>query len=119
MAQAEGRGQQVSCDFRPTAVTFLSVRADRQPSDTYFVFTEFHFIADLPGVAGDPDTHHVFTGPKATDIDKAVSGLGDQLGHGPVLLGWMLGQLMCRGAAGLEASRHYGDVALSGGVSMM
>ena len=75
-------------------------------------------LLDLPGVAGDPDSHHVFAGEKAADIDRAVANLGDELAHGPVLLGWMLGQLMCRGTEGLEASRQYGDTALSGGVSL-
>ena len=46
-----------------------------------------------------------------------MASLGDEVGHGPVLLGWMLGQLMYRGPEGLEASRQYGDTALSGGVS--
>ena len=68
-------------------------------------------------MAGDPDTHHIFTGEAAPDLEKAVSGLGDQVGHGPVLLGWMLGQLMSRGTEGLQAARQYGDTALAGGGS--
>ena len=58
----------------------------------------------------------MFAGEKAADIERCVSSLGDQLGHGPVLLGWMLGQLMARGSSGLESSRQYGDTALAGGV---
>ena len=49
-------------------------------------------------------------------MERCVGSLGDQLGHGPVLLGWMLGQLMSRGSTGLESSRQYGDTALAGGV---
>ena len=58
-------------------------------------------VADLPGVAADPDTHHIFSSAASSEVAGLVSGLGDLRPHGPVLLAWMLGQYVARGKEGL------------------
>ena len=37
-----------------------------------------------------------------TSNSRYVGGLGDLQPHGPVMLGWMLGQFLARGQAGLQ-----------------
>ena len=37
-----------------------------------------------------------------TSTSRYVGGLGDLQPHGPVMLGWMLGQFLARGQAGLQ-----------------
>ena len=43
-------------------------------------------------------------------------GLGDLRPHAPIMLAWMLGQFMAKGASGLQAAQRYGEVAMGANV---
>ena len=45
-----------------------------------------------------------------------VLGLGDLRPHAPIMLAWMLGQFMAKGAPGLQATQRYGEVAMGANV---
>ena len=79
-------------------------------------YFKFVCVSDLPGVAADPDNHHIFSSDKTQEIGGHVSGLGDLRPHGPIMLAWMLGQFMARGQAGLQTYQRLGEVAMGNNV---
>ena len=70
----------------------------------------------MSGIGADPDNHHIFSSDKTHQLEKHVSGLGDLRPHGPVMLGWMLGQYLARGQSGLASAQRYGEVAIGNNV---